>query len=122
MSGYGVTQRQARKLLLVGLDNSGKTTITNKMRPQAQDEITAPTIGVNTEDIKIKNVDIKVFDLAGQENFRNVWKHYYTIIDGIIFVIDSSKPDRFGEVKDELLKMLANEDAHTVPCLIFANK
>ena len=31
------------------------------------DEImaTAPTIGVNTEDIKVNNVNIKVFDLAG---------------------------------------------------------
>ena len=53
---------------------------------------------------------------------RNLWKHYYTVIDGIIFVIDSSKPERFSDVKDELQKMLANEDAKGVPCLIFANK
>jgi GTPase SAR1 family protein len=48
----------------VGLDAAGKTTILNKMR---FDEFvpTVPTIGVNTEDIQIKNVNIKVFDLAG---------------------------------------------------------
>jgi signal recognition particle receptor subunit beta len=51
---------------------------------------TVPTIGVNTEDITIKNVNIKVFDLAGQEKMRNVWKYYFSSIDGIVFVVDAS--------------------------------
>ena len=81
------------KLVIVGLDAAGKTTILNKMR---FDEFvpTVPTIGVNTEDIQIKNVNIKVFDLAGQEKLRNVWKYYYSSIEGIIFVLDSTRPDR----------------------------
>ena len=53
---------------------------------------------------------------------RNVWKYYYSSIDGIVFVFDGSKPDRTNEAKDELLKMLTNEDAKYVPCLIFVNK
>mgnify|MGYP001597146895 CR=1 FL=1 len=52
------------KIVIIGLDAAGKTTILNKMR-FADVMQTAPTIGVNTEDIQVKNVNIKVFDLAG---------------------------------------------------------
>ena len=53
---------------------------------------------------------------------RNVWKYYYSTIEGIIFVIDASNSERVIEAKDELLKLLANEEAKYLPCLIFANK
>ena len=114
-------EKRDMKIVLVGLDAAGKTTILNKMR---FDEViaTAPTIGVNTEDIQIKNVQIKVFDLAGQEKMRSVWKYYYSSIEGIIFVVDASNPERVLEARDELMKLFANEEAKMVPCLIFANK
>mgnify|MGYP001320445293 CR=1 FL=1 len=89
------------KLVIVGLDASGKTTILNKMK-FGENMPTAPTIGVNTEDIQVKNVHIKAFDLAGQEKMRSVWKYYYSSIEGIIFVIDSSNKERIVEAKDEL--------------------
>ena len=53
---------------------------------------------------------------------RNVWKYYYSSIDGIVFVIDSSHIERINEAKDELMHLLSNEEAKNVPCLIFANK
>ena len=114
-------EKRELKLVIVGLDAAGKTTILNKMR---FDELiqTAPTIGVNTEDIQIKNVNIKVFDLAGQEKMRSVWKYYYPSVEGIIFVLDASNVDRIHDAKDELLKLLANDDSKGIPCLIFANK
>lgn len=114
-------EKREFKLCIVGLDAAGKTTILNRMR---FDEVmqTAPTIGVNTEDIQVRNVNIKVFDLAGQEKMRNVWKYYYSSIEGIIFVIDSTRADRIQEAKDELLSVLANEEAKHIPCLVFANK
>ena len=114
-------EKREFKLVIVGLDAAGKTTILNKMR---FDELvqTAPTIGMNTEDIQIRNVNIKVFDLAGQEKMRNVWKYYYPSVEGIIFVLDSSSSDRITEARDELLKLLANDEARSIPCLIFANK
>jgi ADP-ribosylation factor-like protein 1 len=87
------------KLVIVGLDSAGKSTIINRLRldqlgaaaSQISDPMaTVPTIGVNTEDITIKNVNIKVFDLAGQEKMRSVWKYYFSSIDGIVFVVDAS--------------------------------
>jgi signal recognition particle receptor subunit beta len=53
---------------------------------------------------------------------RTVWKYYYPSVEGIIFVLDSSNVDRIHEARDELLKLLANDEARTIPVLIFANK
>ena len=60
--------------------------------------------------------------MAGQEKMRNVWKYYYSSIEGIIFVIDSSNPDRIAEARDELLNLLHNEETKNIPIVIFANK
>ncbi len=105
----------------MGLDEAGKSTILYKMR---LDELvnTGPTIGYNSEEIKVKNVSIKVFDLAGQQKLRNMWKYYYSSIEGIIFVVDSSNVERLQEAKDELQHMLSNDEAQNVPVLVFANK
>ncbi|CDW85096.1 adp-ribosylation factor [Stylonychia lemnae] len=114
-------EKREFKLVIIGLDAAGKTTILNKMR---FDEYinSAPTIGVNTEDIQVKNINIKVFDLAGQEKMRNVWKYYYSSIEGIIFVLDSGDTQRIMEAKDEIQNLLTNDEAKQVPILIFANK
>ncbi len=53
---------------------------------------------------------------------RNVWKYYYSSIEGVIFVIDASNKDRIMEARDEIHNLLSNEEARQVPCLIFANK
>ena len=53
---------------------------------------------------------------------RNVWKYYYPSVEGIVFVVDSSNVERIQDARDELLKLLANDEAKNIPCLIFANK
>ena len=51
---------------------------------------TVPTIGVDLEELSIKNVNVKVWDLSGQLKLRSTWKYYYENVNGIIFVIDSA--------------------------------
>ena len=51
---------------------------------------------------------------------RPLWRSYTRCTDGIIFVVDSSKEDRFEEAKLELLK-ICKTSSH-IPVLILANK
>ena len=64
---------------------------------------TIPTIGLNIETVKYKELEFLVFDIGGKA--RSLWSHYYENIDAIIFVIDSSDKERILIVKDELIKL-----------------
>ena len=49
-----------------------------------------------------------MWDLPGEsDSARNIWKHYFTNLSAIIFVIDSSDTaENFEMAKSELLKMI----------------
>ena len=51
-----------------------------------------------------------------------MWKHYYQNAEGLIFVVDSSDRERIGKAKEELFKMLSEEDLKDTILLVMANK
>lgn len=110
-------------LITCGLDNSGKSTIINHLKPtkQKEDQL-APTVGYQVESFAKGKVNFKVFDMGGAKKFRNLWEHYYHDVQGVIFVIDTADKIRICLVKDELAMLIANKDLKGVPILFFANK
>jgi small GTP-binding protein len=83
------------KLLLVGLDNSGKTTILSRIiNPDKLNTDITPTIGFNKSTFTRQGINFEVLDMSGESKYRGLWQSNasYTSnkIDGIIFVIDSS--------------------------------
>ncbi|XP_071818779.1 ADP-ribosylation factor-like protein 6 [Apostichopus japonicus] len=120
----GVSKKQAQ-ILCVGLDNSGKTTIINKLKPkETQTEDIVPTIGFTVEKFKSTAVNFTVFDMSGQGKYRNLWEHYYKDAEGIIFVLDSSDKLRMVVAKEELDLLLQHSEikGRRIPVLFFANK
>ena len=67
------------RILILGLDNAGKTTILYKLQNEAEDEevMTIPTIGFNVETLQYKNIKFQVWDLGGQTSIRPYWRCYY---------------------------------------------
>ncbi|KAI1299362.1 ADP-ribosylation factor-like protein 6 [Halotydeus destructor] len=119
-------RKKEANVLVVGLDNSGKTTVMNFFKP-AEDKITeiVPTVGFNVERFQVKNLTFTAFDMSGQGRYRNLWEHYYKGTEGIIFVIDSSDSLRLVVAKDELDMMLKHPDLSSkssLPILFYANK
>ena len=78
------------RLSIIGFQNAGKSTILQRIKFGDEAQGTVPTIGYDLQELSIKNVKLKVYDLSGQENLRQTWKHYYESINGLIFVIDST--------------------------------
>jgi small GTP-binding protein len=113
---------QPTQMLLLGLDNAGKTQILYCMKLGEAISNTMPTMGFNIETIQYKNLTFKAWDLGGQTTFRTMWHHYYEHTDAVIFVIDSNDRERFKESKQELHALLSNESLRNCPFLIFANK
>ena len=121
----GNAQKKSGKCLVVGLDNSGKSTIINHLKPEKKKstELYA-TVGFLVEKFRYNNVSFTMFDMSGQGRYRNLWEHYYQEAEGIIFVVDSADTVRMCVVKDELDTLLAHKDLskRPVPILFFANK
>mmetsp|Transcript_30175 Transcript_30175/g.21921 ORF Transcript_30175/g.21921 Transcript_30175/m.21921 type:complete len:183 (-) Transcript_30175:76-624(-) len=109
------------RILMVGLDAAGKTTILYKLK-LGEVVNTIPTIGFNVETVEYKNISFNVWDVGGQDKIRLLWRHYYQNTQGLIFVIDSNDRERIDENREELHKMLAEEDLKDAVLLVFANK
>uniref|UniRef100_A0A1A7X362 ADP-ribosylation factor 5 n=1 Tax=Iconisemion striatum TaxID=60296 RepID=A0A1A7X362_9TELE len=109
------------RILMVGLDAAGKTTLLYKLK-LAEVVTTLPTIGFNVETVEFKNISFTVWDVGGQTIIRPLWRHYYTNTQGLIFVVDSNDPERIKEAADELHRMLEEDELKGVPLLVFANK
>ena len=114
------SKKEAR-ILMQGLDAAGKTTIVYKLKlGEVLNSI--PTIGFNVETVEFKNIKFNVWDVGGQDKIRTLWRHYYPNTQGLIFVVDRSDRGRVDLAREELHKMLAEEDLKDAVLLVFANK
>lgn len=113
--------KRSVRILMVGLDAAGKTTILYKLK--LGEIVTAiPTIGFNVETVEYKNISFTVWDVGGQDKIRQLWRHYFQNTQGLIFVVDSNDRERVEEAADELNKMLSEDELRNVVILVFANK
>ncbi len=110
------------RVLILGLDNAGKTTILYKMHSPDQVMRTTATIGFNVESISVKNLTFQVWDLGGQDNIRPYWRCYYANTNAIIYVVDSCDKERLGTSRKELMAMLEEEELKDAVLLVMANK
>eukprot|EP01006_Ploeotia_vitrea_P037942 TRINITY_DN66190_c11_g4_i2.p1 TRINITY_DN66190_c11_g4~~TRINITY_DN66190_c11_g4_i2.p1 ORF type:complete len:132 (+),score=64.93 TRINITY_DN66190_c11_g4_i2:196-591(+) len=110
------------RVLLLGLDAAGKTTILNKLAHPDDVVETVPTVGFNVEKIKLGNLKFVVWDVSGQDQLRPFWRHYYRGTAGIIFVVDSSDKQRFSLARSELHDILREEELQYACLLVLANK
>merc|ERR1712118_349804 len=109
------------RILMVGLDAAGKTTILYKLK-LGEVVTPIPTIGFNVEEVTYKNISFHVWDVGGQDKIRQLWRHYYTNTQGIIFVVDSNDRDRIDDAREELHKMINDEELKDAIILVYANK
>jgi ADP-ribosylation factor protein 1 len=120
--------KKEMRILMVGLDAAGKTTILYKLK-LGEVVTTIPTIGFNVETVEYKTISFTVWDVGGQDKIRPLWRHYYQNTQGVIFVVDSNDRDRIDDSKDyehsakeELHRMLAEDELRDAVLLVFANK
>lgn len=109
------------RVLILGLDNAGKTTILFRMKTGTVVQ-TQPTLGMNIETLHVNNLRLQAWDLGGQQTLRNYWRLYFAGADAVIFVIDSTDTRRLQVVRQELGTMLQDPDLGRVPLLLLLNK
>merc|ERR1711985_200376 len=101
--------KQDMRIVMVGLDAAGKTTVLYKMK-LGEVVTTVPTVGFNVETVEYKNINFTVWDIGGQDKIRKLWGYYYHGTHGAIFIVDSSDRDRIEDAREELMAMLDHDE------------
>lgn len=109
-----------KRILILGLDNAGKTSILLQLKENEFMPKSVPTIGLNIEQVEFRDYNLTFWDVGGQAT--KLWRHYFDSVDGMIFVIDSTDNARMSKAKHELYRV-GNEPAlASVPYLLMFNK
>ena len=109
------------RILLLGLDAAGKTTILYKLK-LGEVVTTIPTIGFNVETVEVNNISLTVWDVGFRDRVLPLYRHFYESSDAVIFVVDSNDNERMEEAKNILETILSDEKLENTPLLVLSNK
>ncbi|KAJ6516418.1 GTP-binding protein [Mycena sanguinolenta] len=106
------------RILFLGLDNAGKTTILKKLNGEDILSV-SPTLGFN---IKTFAHGKCAWDVGGQRTLRPYWRNYFEQTDALVWVVDSGDRLRMKDCKEELHSLLLEDRLAGASLLVFANK
>ena len=117
-----LTRKEELRILILGLDKAGrssilqdfaltmsmwlmscgagKTTLLERLKttytdlPGLDADKILPTVGLNVGRLEALKSSLMFWDLGGQTGLRSIWDKYYADSHAILFVVDSSAPDR----------------------------
>lgn len=115
------SKRKKIIILLVGLDNAGKTCTAKCLLKEPRENI-APTVGFSIVKPRGSKHDVTIYDLGGGQRIRGIWKCYFAESYGLIYVVDASDASRFAECKESLHELIGNPSIAGKPVLLLANK
>ncbi|NWH61291.1 AR13A protein, partial [Geococcyx californianus] len=108
-------------LLVVGLDNAGKTSIIMDIERVLAGEV-LPTVQPGHTRLRVDRFEVTLVDLPGGQRSRSTWRSHYSMAHGLLFVLDSSDLARMEEVRKVLSRVLSHPDVSGKPLLLLANK
>ncbi|KAK8821066.1 hypothetical protein WA538_005698 [Blastocystis sp. DL] len=109
------------RVLFLGLDNAGKTTIIHKLTNETTDNV-SPTMGFSILSMDYQNFHLNIWDIGGQGSIRKFWSNYYEETDAVVWVIDSGDKDRMDMCKQQFKEVLFEEKLIGAAVLILCNK
>ena len=122
-------KREAR-ILFLGLDAAGKTSILYKLK-LGEIVTTIPTIGFNVETITHDGMALTIWDVGGCDKIRPLWRHYYQNTEAVVFIVDANDRDRllrtqnssdWGTAQGLFVESMREEELKGVKLLIYLNK
>ena len=109
--------------LLVGLNNSGKSTLVSVLKGQKNPNC-KPSMGFRPISLKYNDmITVKIYDLGGGDKIRGIWNNYYHDAHGVIYVVDSAcSEEEFCKTTDVAKSTLGHKFLQGKPLLVISNK
>ena len=134
--GLLFTKPPTKSVLVVGLDGSGKSALLSCARGIFRDDLTGslpgvvrselidPTAGMRLEIFTSGTAEWRCWDMSGRGTSRSMWPHFFSYVDAIVFVIDCTDIARAAVVREELNRIVQQEEVQrkNVPFLFILNK
>eukprot|EP01104_Vermistella_antarctica_P018958 TRINITY_DN721_c0_g1_i1.p1 TRINITY_DN721_c0_g1~~TRINITY_DN721_c0_g1_i1.p1 ORF type:complete len:231 (-),score=27.79 TRINITY_DN721_c0_g1_i1:88-780(-) len=123
-----IFSKQEYYVLILGVDNAGKTSLLEKVKSIFQNieglppDRICPTVGLNIGRLDVDNVKVIMWDLGGQVSLRSIWDKYFRQASGLVFVVDAADETKLEDARSTIETLLHSEDLQGVPLLLMANK
>lgn len=114
-------RNKSGKLLLLGLDNAGKTTLLQRLKTGNFIQFDQ-TKTYHIEDLTIEGIHFSAYDLGGHVQARQSWHEFCVEANAIVFMVDSCDRERFSIAKQELEALMNDPNIGNIPFLILGNK
>lgn len=110
------------KVFLYGLDQAGKTAISDTIKLGKTVDMTRPTLAIIMNQTIIKNLAFFIWDMPGQIALRKSWKDGLFRSKLLIFVLNTANKERFEEAKEVFLEIINNPETEGLPLIFCFHK
>jgi small GTP-binding protein len=113
-----------KKICMVGVFGTGKTSLVQQFIYSKFSERYHSTVGVKIDRKEVllagTQVNLLLWDLAGEDRFQGVQASYLRGSSGIVFVVDGTRRETLAELAG--LQALVQQTVGAVPAVIAVNK
>jgi small GTP-binding protein len=114
-----------KKVVILGHFGVGKTSLTHRFVKKHFSDKYLSTIGVSIQKkvielTKDENIQLIIWDVAGEHNINLINKSYLKGAHGYIFVVDLTREETYKNIKEDICYL--NDIMKQVPFLTIGNK
>ena len=121
-----MTEKYILKLLTIGDQFVGKSSIINRYIDDKFKEDIKPTLAIDYKTKMIQKgenlIKISIYDTAGEEKYRHLIKNYYNGSNGILLVFDITKRNSFDNLNFWLDELEKNCNLNNLYIFLVGNK